>query len=59
VHGDGVTPEKAVMLTLYLNGADGRYLLKGGGREAWEKYRLPRYAARCKYRRAPGMGPLN
>lgn len=29
MHGDGVTPEKAVMLTLYLNGADGRYLLKG------------------------------
>jgi len=40
-HGDGLTSRKAVKLTLYLNGADGRYLLKGGDREAWEKYRLP------------------
>jgi len=40
-HGAGVTHRSAVKLTLYLNGADGRYLLKGGGREVWEKYRLP------------------
>jgi len=40
-HGDGITSRKAVELKLYLNGADGRYLLKGGGREVWEKYRIP------------------
>jgi len=40
-HGGGVTSRKAVDLTLYRYAADGRYLLKGGGREVWEKYRLP------------------
>ncbi len=40
-HGAGATHRSAVNLTLYLNGADGRYLLKGGGRKVWEKYRLP------------------
>jgi len=41
LHGDGVTHRDAVKLTIYLNGADGRYLLKGGGREVWERYGLP------------------
>jgi hypothetical protein len=41
LHGDGITHRDAVKLMLYLNGADGRYMLKGGGREVWEKYRLP------------------
>jgi len=40
-HSDGITHRKAVDLKLYLNGADGRYLLKGGGKEVWEKYRIP------------------
>ena len=40
-HGDGVTHGNAVDLTIYFHGADGRYLLKGGGREVWETYRLP------------------
>jgi hypothetical protein len=40
-HGDGVTHGRAVDLTIYLHGADGRYLLKGGGRVVWEEYRLP------------------
>jgi hypothetical protein len=40
-HGEGVTDRKAIQLTLYVHGADGRYLLKGGGREVWERYRLP------------------
>jgi hypothetical protein len=40
-HGHGITDRRAVELTLYLNGADGRYLLKGGGREVWERYGLP------------------
>jgi len=40
-HGEGITSRKAVDLKLYLNGADGRYLLKGGGKEVWEKYRIP------------------
>jgi hypothetical protein len=33
LHGGGVTHQDGVKLTLYLSGADGRYLLKGGGRE--------------------------
>jgi len=41
LHGGGVTHRGAVKLTIYLNGADGRYLLKGGGREVWERYGLP------------------
>lgn len=41
LHGDGITHRNAVKLTLFLNGADGRYLLKGSGREVWDKYRLP------------------
>ena len=40
-HGGGLTHRDAVKLTLYLQGADGRYLLKGGGREVWVKYNLP------------------
>jgi hypothetical protein len=40
-HGGGLTHRDAVKLTLYLHGADGRYLLKGGGREVWLKYNLP------------------
>lgn len=65
-HGDGVTTENAVRLTLYPNGADGRYLLKGGGREAWEKYRLPSswrrmqghlYGKRCGT--TQNLGPAN
>jgi len=47
LHGGGVTHQNAVKLTFYLNGADGRYLLKGGGREVWERYRLPS-SWRCK-----------
>jgi len=37
LHGGGVTHQNAVKLTFYLK----RYLLKGGGREVWERYRLP------------------
>jgi hypothetical protein len=53
-HGGGVTSHKAVDLKLYPNGVDGRYLLKGGGRQVWEKYRLPKKWQRMQVSTASG-----
>ena len=49
LHGRGITHDSVVKLTLWPN-PDGKYLIKGGGRKVWKKFRL-----RKEHRRLQGL----
>jgi hypothetical protein len=48
-HGRGISDERVIKLVIHDN-PDGKYLIKGGGREVWRRFRL-----RKEHRRLQGL----
>ncbi len=48
-HGRGITDERVIKLVIHDN-PDGKYLIKGGGRDVWKRFRI-----RQKWRKPQGL----